>query len=287
VHRHASGIQGKGGSPVEMNQLVESIVRELIAGMKPEAIIPPKVLYVFCDSTAHEAYSDHFILLRKNGIAFDFMFLDGETSAWLGKHRIESAGPGRTILSDEYAPTPLEVPKDYEGIIIPEIDLDNAGRISLGMKGTVKAEVVFAALVLNKFVLVADDAPGMKRADRRILQSLTLPKSYQKLFEYYKKEMAMYGVEFASAKELAEVVVRKCAPNSSAAQVVESASVPAATLQAAVLRFEGRLLTAEWVKALQNLSQVSHITLARGTLVSPLAKDLLRERGIALHDLEE
>ncbi|MFC5448490.1 hypothetical protein [Paenibacillus aestuarii] len=280
-----------------MNQMVESIVRELIAGLKPEAIKPPKVLYVFCDSTAHEAFSDHFILLRKNGIAFDFMFLDGETSAWLGKHRIESAGPGRTILSDEYAPTPLEVPKAYEGIIIPEIDLDNAGRISLGMKGTVKAELVFAALVLNKFVLVADDAPGMKRADRRILQSLTLPKSYQKLFEYYRKEMAMYGVEFAPAKELAEVVVQKCVPNSRTEEV-ESAPVPVITadspmpvqpveVKMPVLRFEGRLLSAEWVKRQQNLSQFSYIALSRGTLVSPLAKDLLRDHGIALHDVDD
>ncbi|MBD0380194.1 hypothetical protein [Paenibacillus sedimenti] len=276
---------------MEIKLVVESIVRELVKTMQTEAVKPPKLLYIFCDSTAQEAYLDHFILLQKNGIEHDILFLDGETSAWLGKHKIESGAPGKIILADEYAPAPIEVPMDYAGIVIPEIDLDNAGRVALGMKGTVKSEIIFSALVLGKFVLVGDDASGLKRTDRRTLQALGLPKSYQNLFEYYKKEMQMYGVDFAPVKQLAEVAVRKCAASKGGQEEGSLVSVVTTGLSEdateTILTFEGKLVSAEWVKQQPQINRTARLTLAKGTILSPLAKDMLREKGIAVQFKDE
>ncbi|SDN68969.1 hypothetical protein SAMN04487897_10492 [Paenibacillus sp. yr247] len=278
---------------MEIKQVVESIILELMKTMQAEAVKPPpKVLYIFCDSTAHEAFMDHFIHLQKNGIQHDILFLDGETSAWLGKHKIEASAPGKIILADENAPVPLEVPMAYDGIVIPEIDLENAGRVSLGMKGTIKAEIIFAALVLNKFVLVGGDTPGLNRADRRTLRMLELPKSYLKLFEYYKKEMAMYGVEFAPMKQLAEVVIRKFESLHKEHEVPktyfdrmavseDNVEVDEIPFEARV-EFDGRFISAEWVKQQKNIDRVSQLMLSKGTILSPLAKDMLREKGIAV-----
>ena len=107
------------------------------------------------------------------------------------------------------APAPIEVPLAYDGVVIPEIDLDNAARAALGMKGTIVSEIIFSTLVQNKFVLIGEDISGLKKADRRTLQALTLPTAYRNLFDYYKMELQMYGVEFAPTKELAEKAVGK------------------------------------------------------------------------------
>lgn len=281
--------------------MIESIVRELVQAMQAEQAKKPKVLYLFCDSTAHEAFTDHFILLKNSGICYDMLFLDGETSSWLGLHKIECAGPGKIIAADEYAPAPLELPLEYDGIVIPEIDVDNAARAAQGLKGTVKAEILFSALVLNKFVLIGDDIPGLKRADRRTLKTLTLPKPYVKLFERYKRELAALGAEFAPQKLLAEAVVRKCgveqrqpvseapARGTSSPEPVNAqagvANSSAAAADSAV--FEGKLLTAEWVKRQTDTApDVRKLILGKGTIVSPLAADLLREKDVAVQYAE-
>lgn len=272
--------------------MIESIVRELVTTMQAEAVKKPKVLYIFCDSTAHEGYTDHFILLRNHGIQYDILFLDGITSAWLGMKKIESGGPGKSIAVDEFAPAPIEVPMDYDGIVIPEIDLDNAGRAALGMKGTVKSEIIFSALVLNKFVLVGDDSPGLKRADRRTLRTLELPKPFQKLFDYYKQEMQMYGVEFAPAKSLAEWVVRKCADTAvkSTEPTADSSASPIdqkQKLDEADVKFEGGLVSAEWVNQQMKSKRFSKLILSKGTILSPLAKDMLKEKGVDVQFADE
>ncbi|KPV59187.1 hypothetical protein QJ48_12060 [Paenibacillus sp. A3] len=286
---------------MEIKPMIESIVRELVQAMQAEQAKKPKVLYLFCDSTAHEAFTDHFILLKNSGICYDMLFLDGETSSWLGLHKIECAGPGKIIAADEYAPAPLELPLEYDGIVIPEIDVDNAARAAQGLKGTVKAEILFSALVLNKFVLIGDDISGLKRADRRTLKTLTLPKPYVKLFDRYKRELAALGAEFAPQKLLAEAVVRKCGveqrqPGNETptrgtslpeAAGTQASAANGSTAAAGSAAFEGKLLTAEWVKRQTGTSPgVRKLILGKGTIVSPLAADLLKEKDVAVQYAE-
>lgn len=269
---------------MEIKQLVESIVREIVKTMGADPVKPRKVLYVFGDSTAHEAYTDQFILLSNYGVSHDTLFLDGEVSGWLGKHKIESGASGKVIAADEFAPAPLEVPLDYDGIIIPEIDLDSAGRASLGMKGTVVSEIIFAARTLGKCVCIGDDASGLSKVDRRTLKTLQLPEAYGRLFDYYKKELAMYGVEFAPREKLAEHIVRRFRSASvgtlAAANELDVASDNA-------VRFEGRLISADWVKQQLKSKAFNRLTVGKGTILSPLAKDMLKEKGVAVHYADE
>lgn len=270
---------------MEMKELVESIVREIVGSLQQaEAERRPKtkVLYVFGDSTEHEAYSDHWITLQNGGVSHDLMFLDGETSAWLGKHRIESGGPGKVIAVDEFAPAPLEVPLEYAGIVIPEIDLDSMGRATLGIRGTVLSDVIFSALVTGKPVLIGADGPGLKRADRRTLKTLTLPKPYRNLFDYYKQELTMYGAQFGPRAELAEIAVGLWGRREAAAEEGKATAKADGTADAAD-RFEGRLVSADWVKQRLKDPAFTRLTIGPGTLVSPLAKDLLKEKRIAVH----
>lgn len=258
--------------------MVESIVRELFDSLEKQAVKRPKVLYIFYDSTAHEAFTDHFIWLNNHQIDHDILFLDGEASSWLGKRQIECGGRGKTIASDEFAPSPLEVPLEYEGIVIPEIDLDNAARAALGMKGTIISEIIFSTLVQNKFVLIGDDIPGLKRADRRTLKTLTLPKPYVNLFDYYKLELQMYGVEFGPLKQLAEMVVSKLG-SGSGTKVVEAANSVKTDER---IVYEGRLISADWVTRESKNKVFRTLMIGKRTIISSLAKDMLKEKGITI-----
>lgn len=250
----------------QLQNLVERITRELLADLKKESI-RKKVLFIFCDSSAHESFTDQFILLKNAEIDYDLLFLDGETSAWLGLHQIQSTGAKQVIAADEYAKAPIELPKDYEAIVIPEMDLDNAARVCHGLKGSVKAEIIFAALVLNKPVIIGDDVPGIKRADRRTLQTVELPPPYQLRFEKYKEELVELGFHFSK-----QAFLYKTIKNLLLATVESD--------QHAAVNFHESVLTTEWLAS--NLGKSKALILEEGTILTPLVKDLLKEKGVKL-----
>lgn len=261
---------------MDIRKTVESVVREVVAKMKEEKEKEnqPKVLFIFCDSKAHEPFHDEFIKLNNNGIAYDLLFLDGETSSWLGSHQIESNDANKVIASDENAPAPIELPKQYDGVVIPEIDIDDAARITSGLKGTIKAEVVFAALAIKNFIIIGEDIPGIKRSDRYCLNQVELPPFHQRKFQKYMEDINELGIEIKPFHKIVDHVITKF--NVTDTDNINS-SVKADTPNAS---FEGKLLTAGWVQSHAE-SLEYQILLQKGTIISPLAKDLLKEKGIS------
>ncbi|WNC13679.1 hypothetical protein [Brevibacillus brevis] len=262
---------------MDVRQMIESITRELLQSMNGSQEKRPKWLFIFCDSTAHEPFADQFIALQNHGICHDILFLDGETSSWLGMHRIECGGAGKIIATDEYAPAPLELPKEYDGIAIPEIDLDNAARVATGLKGTIKAEIIFSALVLGKPVLVGEDVPGIKRADRRCLRTLSLPGPYRTLFLRHLDGMRELGVEFAAQNGMADAIIRK--QEDVQREVVLAGSGEHAPQSRQPVA--AKLVTADWVQSQADFPD-QMLILRHGAIVSPLAMDVLKEKGIVV-----
>ncbi|WHY94990.1 hypothetical protein QNK12_17450 [Neobacillus cucumis] len=266
---------------MDIRAMIESVVKEVVQSMKVEKEKEQigKVLFVFCDSSAHEPFADQFIKLKNNKIGYDLLFLDGETSSWLGMQRIESSGSERMIAADEYSPAAIELPKEYDGIVIPEIDLDNAARIVTGLKGTIKAELIFSAIILEKFLIVGCETPGIMRADRRCLKVLSLPGPYRKRFDSYVDGMKELGIEFLPQMELADAVIEKFSNR--------LAKMPAAKTEEinhaddGGLTFKKKLLTPEWIKAQQEFPNHT-LTLPKGVIISPLAKDLLKEKKLTI-----
>lgn len=264
---------------MDLKELVASITREIISQMAQSKPKQPKVLYIFCDSTAHEPFLDHFIKLSNHGICHDILFLDGETSSWLGMHKIECGGAGKVIAVDEYAPAPLEVPHEYDAVVVPEIDLDNAARVAQGMKGTIKAEIIFSALLLGKPVFVGEDVPGIKRADRRTLKAVALPGPYRRRFEQHLEAMKELGVQFRLQRDLADGVIAHFRSRERLDSEQTGNGFSTLMADGEPVQFFGKLLTAEWVKTNHSkLSGILHIP--KGTKVSPLAWDVLREKGV-------
>lgn len=268
---------------IDIRSMVESVVHEVIQTMKLEKEKEKvgKVLFIFCDSSAHEPFADQFIQLKNADIGYDLLFLDGETSSWLGMQRVESTGSERIIAADEHSPAAIELAKDYDGIIIPEIDLDNAARVAYGLKGTIKSEVIFSALILGKFILIGADTPGIKRADRRTLKTLSLPSPFKKRFEEYVKFMTGLGIEFKAQLGLADSIVQKFHHKVEKKKVLEASTVVGSEDNQANVNgnviFNKKLLTPEWIHAQPHFPN-STVYLQKGVIISPLAKDLLKEK---------
>lgn len=262
---------------MDIRALIESLAKEVLQSVHSDEKGKRRVLFIFCDCTAHEAHHDLFITLANQQIRYDMLFLDGETSSWLGMSRVECGGAGKVIAMDEYAPAPLELPKEYDAIIIPEIDLDNAARIASGLKGTIKAEIAFAALVLGKPVIVGEDVAGIKRADRRTLQTVEMPKPYRELFARHVEGMKALGVDFAPQRSLADYAVRRL----KAKARTEPAGAKDAAVEDAEYLFEGKLLTADWINRCAGAAGGT-IWVDAGTIIAPLAYDAMKEKGIAL-----
>ncbi|KJE28580.1 hypothetical protein LG52_1627 [Geobacillus kaustophilus] len=253
---------------VELKELIETIVRDLLEKANSAQKTRKKVLFIFCDSSAHESFVDQFIMLDNKEISYDVVFLDGETSAWLGLQQIESTGSTKVIAADEWAPAPLELPKEYEVVAIPEIDLDDAARIVLGLKGSVKAEIVFSALTLGKPVIIGEDVPGIKRADRRTLKKLCLPPAYQKLFMQYKEDLKNMGVILTKQERIYEAIL----------ETLSGSPTPSSEKEGKRKRFEGIVVTADWVH--DYLEENDSLIVNKKVLITPQAKDLLNEKRI-------
>ncbi|MEH7109675.1 hypothetical protein [Bacillus sp. JJ1764] len=246
----------------QLANLVEQITRKLLENETPKK----KVLFIFCDSSAHEPFVDQLILLKSRQIDYDLLFLDGETSAWLGIQQIQSTGAEQLIAADEYAKAPIELPKEYDAIIVPEIDLDNAARVCHGLKGSVKAEIIFSGLVLNIPIVIGEDSPGIKRAERRTLQRLQLPLPYQRKFEKYKLELAEMGIQFSKASELYETILQL---------LFEEFKEDSASIF-----FQEKVLTLKWLST--HIRNKKTLFVKEGTTLTPLVKDYLKEKGIKL-----
>lgn len=261
---------------MNIKDTVESVAREVILSMKEkrEKELQPKVLFIFCDSKAHEPFQDEFIKLNQNNISYDLLFLDGETSSWLGLHQIECSGADKVIASDEHAPVPIELPLQYDGIIIPEIDLDNAARIVTGLKGTIKAEVVFSALVTNKLLLIGSDSIGLKRSDRQCLNKIELTEYYKNTYKGYMNQIKQMGIKLVPANRIVTHTIEKI---NAMRNVDKEASVTTknGSQQAT---FQGKILTATWVESNKDKLE-EKILLEKRTIISPLAQDLLKEYG--------
>lgn len=262
---------------MDLTQTVERLVRELLRTLPTDVKPSPQVLYVLDDSRAADRYLDHFVVLKQAGIRYDLLVMDRETAGWLGKQCIESTGAGTCIALDEDAPSPMELPQNYAAIIIPELDMNQASRILYGLHGSVKAELVQAALILRKPVFTRFDGSGITRSNRRTLQVTGLPPAYDRRYRATIEQLQELGIQTASFQELPYLVLAAVLPDQA------EQSIPSAASQV----FSARLLTAFDASRMLKSSRDRVLSVARGTLISPLARDVIRDQQAELRIVDE
>lgn len=104
----------------------------------------------------------------------------------------------------------------------------------------------------------------------------------------------MYGVEFAPTKLLADKAVSKIrteileAPEASKADLDPPASLVASAPPAlSSIVFDGKLISAEWVTREFRKQSFHSLQIAKKTIISALAHDMLKDRGITIEYMAE
>ncbi|MGO4274909.1 hypothetical protein AB4Z22_34625, partial [Paenibacillus sp. TAF58] len=105
---------------------------------------------------------------------------------------------------------------------------------------------------------------------------------YVNLFDYYKMELQMYGVEFGPLKLLAEMVVNKISSESKAAEPSSSMKKDEHTEDSGDIVYEGKLISADWVARESKSKTLRSLRVGKRTIISSLAQDMLKENGIAI-----
>lgn len=237
-----------------------------------------KVLIVLSDRQEEEAYKDQLIDLKNKGVGYDLLFVREETAKWVGGEQAEGTLP--TIISDHESKGNLSgMVEKYDCFVFPELDLDNAARVATGMKGTVISDIIYAALLLERSILINENITGIHRDDREAFKTVQLPAAYQKLFAQYRKDLAKLGVNWCKVNQLAATVARTVQPKHPADQQEGAESYEALAQHGLVCT--KKLITVEWVEGQSNIPNDT-IYVKKKTIISPLAKDYMKEKGLTI-----
>jgi len=125
---------------------------------------------------------------------------------------------------------------------------------------------------LNKWILIASDSSGLNRADRRTLQSLILPKTYHRKFQQALHLLQEFGIELCETKLMAHKLIEHFQEETaSGGSSIEPPNIMAS-----------KLLSSENIRKWLRETNTHTITVAKGTIVTALAADFIKENGISL-----
>ena len=196
----------------------------------------------------------------------------------LGSTRIDRLAEAGQVLDE---PTEAEIYGAVhwaDVVAVPVLTQNTAAKWALGIRDTPATNLLAAALLMNRPVVVCPDSavPSTSNAP------------YRALLEGHIDKLRTFGVQTVPVAEMARVCLGQAcgpAPATPATPVAPATSAAPVTPAAAAAAGETgtplKLVTAGDVEAaVQN--GVRQVVIARGGIVTPLARDLCKSHGVAL-----
>jgi len=147
-----------------------------------------------------------------------------------------------------------------EAVIVPAVDQDSLARIALGLLDRTVSKVVFEALYDGKKVILCPDS---------LLTKPGIPQGLRCFIDEYLKKAGGIGCVISTLENVKTALCRECVCES-----VDSKSDAEKCEEV----FCNKLLTAEAINRIPH--NVKSLVLGNGVLITPLAWDQLRARGI-------
>lgn len=152
----------------------------------------------------------------------------------------------------------------YAFILITSLSNAQLCDIALGRDSTPNTCMVVSALLAGKPVFLLPDALSHRR-----FQKTANPRFYQ-LLEGYVQRLETFGIRLLPLNEVENALLGSSVP-------VSSADIQSCPSQNDEL-FPGKLIDAQAAQALAKVGK-KYIRLARGVVITPLARDILRSAG--------
>ncbi len=178
----------------------------------------------------------------------------------IGQDKIRSiSGIASLVCEPDDSISSLEAIQKSDVIIVPVLTRNSAAKLALGITDTLVTNILMQALISAKPVIAARNAADPNDADCPCVRMPDTPLGLIKLAENYLQKLESYGIKLVDASEIAGIVLSDTKKADS---------------------LEQKLITPETIN---NLSpNTKRISVAKGTLITPLAKDAAREREIEI-----
>lgn len=221
--------------------------------------------------------------LKKEG--FTYHVLMTRSAMYVtGEKAVRAALEPEELWVEEPNGFPEQVAARYDTILVPALTVRTAAYLANCMPETPAATMIFNGLMKGKNVVISVDGACPDNPKRKELGYRMTPAMRDALHENLEK-IRGYGARLTSAEGMADAV-RKAVYSFLPAQAVKPAAAPAKAEEPAaqsgnVIRpaLTGKILG---VKAVNTLAKGTTVVVPRGTIVTALAHDEARLRGVTI-----
>ncbi len=149
----------------------------------------------------------------------------------------------------------VDIVQSADAIVVPVLTRNSAAKVALGICDTLVTNIIMHALIAGKPVIAARNSADPEGQDCICIGTHKTPPTLIQIAKDYLKKLESYGVKLVDASEIAQYFIRS-------------------------KDIKRELVTYDTIKELSQ--DIKQIEVKRGSIITPLAKDLAKERNIEI-----
>ncbi len=249
-----------------LTQIVEAEVKKALMEMKSDQkseISSPQNKHILALFTGGYAKLDEAInqlkKLIKSSYTVDVVMSQSAVNV-IGKDKIESiSGIGELICEPAPSFSSLKAVQKSDFIIVPVLTRNSSAKIALGITDTLVTNIIMQAVISGKPVIAGRNSADPDINDCPCIATSNTPMPLISLAKNYLKTLEYYGIRLVDVSDIADIIIN----GSDKGKVLDQ-----------------KLITNETILKLPQ--GTNKINVVKGTIITPMAKDLARERGIEI-----
>jgi hypothetical protein len=179
----------------------------------------------------------------------------------IGQDKIKSISDiGELICEPAPSFSSLKAIQKHDTIIVPILTRNSAAKIALGITDTLVTNIIMQALISGKPVIAGRNSADPDLNNCPCIATPNTPQPLILLAKNYLKTLESYGVKLVDVSEIADLVIG--GSDKDKGKIADQ-----------------KLITQETIA---KLPQGTKINVAKGSIITPLAKDMAKERGIEI-----
>jgi hypothetical protein len=178
----------------------------------------------------------------------------------IGQDKIRAiSGITSLICEPDVSISSLKLVQKSDVIIVPVLTRNTATKVALGITDTLVTNIIMQALISAKPIIAARNSADPSDADCPCVAMPNTPPVLIKLAENYLQKLESYGMKLVDVTEIAQIVLSDVNKGDS---------------------LDHKLITQETIDKLPKSTK--RVTVAKGSIITPLARDVAKERGIEI-----
>jgi hypothetical protein len=180
----------------------------------------------------------------------------------IGQEKIRGiSGLGRLISEPDSSISSLKLVQESDALVVPILTRNSTVKVALGITDTLVTNIIMQALISGKPIIAARNSADPDPANCPCIATPDTPPALIKLAKDYLQKLESYGMKLVDVTEIADVVIGRLSESKSGI-------------------LEQKLITPDIIADLHQGTK--QITVAKGSIITPLARDFAKDRGIQI-----